>query len=147
MPHTYTQNTVHVIFSTKNRVKAIPNAFQPNLWAYTAGICRNHKMTPLEIGGADDHIHLLIQIPPTLTIANAVAAIKSNSSLWAHKQRNKFDWQQGYAAFSVSASSIPSVARYIQNQATHHKKMNFQEEWFALLKKHGLEFDPLHALG
>lgn len=92
-------------------------------------------------------MHMLIQIPPTVTLSNAVSVIKANSSRWAHEQKHKFDWQQGYAAFSVSASSIPSVARYIQDQATHHKKMNFQEEWFALLKKHGVEFDPQHALG
>jgi putative transposase len=147
MAHTYTQNTVHVIFSTKNRVRAIPKALQSKLWAYTAGVCRNHRITPIEIGGIEDHIHLLVQIPPTLTLSNAVSAIKSNSSRWAHEQQNKFDWQQGYGGFSVSASSIPSVVRYIRNQATHHKKMSFQEEWFALLKKHGVAFDPEHALG
>jgi putative transposase len=146
MPHTFTQNTMHVVFSTKNRTKTIPKAFQPELWAYAAGICRNHKIVPLEIGGADDHIHLLIQIPATLTLAEAVAAIKANSSRWAHGRGNKFAWQQGYAAFGVSASSIEAVTRYIRKQELHHKKRNFEEEWFALLKKHGVEFDARYAL-
>jgi REP-associated tyrosine transposase len=147
MPHTYTQNTIHVIFSTKNRQKTISKTLQPKLWAYTAGICRNHKIVPLEIGGTDDHIHMLIQIPPTLTVSEVVATVKANSSRWVHEQRIKFDWQQGYAAFSVSTSSIPSVVRYIQNQEGHHRTRTFEQEWFALLKKHGLEFDPQYALG
>jgi|SRR5690348_628711 len=147
MPHTYTQNTIHVIFSTKNRTKTIPKALQPKLWAYAAGICKNHKILPLEIGGGDDHVHLLIQMPPTLTLSDAVAIIKANSSRWVHERGRNFDWQQGYGAFSVSASSIPSVVRYIQNQEAHHKKRTFEEEWFALLKKHRLEFDPRYALG
>lgn len=147
MPHTYAQNTIHVIFSTKNRVKAIPRILQPKLWAYMSGICRNHSIIPIEIGGADDHAHLLIQVPATLTLADAVSAIKSNSSRWAREQNKGFVWQQGYAAFSMSASSIPAVRKYIQNQEKHHRKMNFEEEWFALLKKHGVEFDSRYALG
>jgi putative transposase len=147
MPHTYAQNRVHLVFSTKNRVKAIPKALQPKLWAFIAGICRNHEIVPLQVGGADDHAHLLVQIPATLTLAHAVEVIKSNSSRWTREQKVRCGWQQGYAAFSVSASSIPAVARYIQNQEAHHKKMNFEEEWFALLKKHGIEFDSRYALG
>jgi putative transposase len=147
MPHTYAQNTVHVIFSTKNRVKAIPKILQPKLWAYVSGICRNHNIIPLEVGGADDHVHLLIQIPPTVTLADAVSAIKANSSRWAREQRTRFAWQQGYAAFSVSASSIPAVTKYIQSQEARHRKMNFEEEWIALLKKHGVAFDARFALG
>jgi len=147
MPHTYTQNTIHVVFGTKNRVKAIPKEFQSKLWAYMAGICRNHKIVPVEVGGADDHTHLLLQIPPTITLSDAVSTIKANSSRWAYEEGRKFDWQQGYAAFSVSASSVASVVRYIQNQELHHKKRSLTEEWFALLKKHGLDFDRRYALG
>jgi putative transposase len=146
MPHTYTQITTHVIFSTKNRTKSIPQNFQPKLWAYAAGICRNHKIVPLAIGGTDDHIHLLVQIPPTMDMSKAVTTIKANSSRWAHEEGQKFVWQQGYAAFSVSASSIQSVVRYIQNQEIHHKKMSFEEEWSALLKKHNIEFDARSSL-
>lgn len=147
MPHTYAQNTVHVVFSTKNRVKAIPKMLQPKLWAYASGICRNHRIVPVEIGGTDNHIHALIQIPATVTLADAVSTMKSNSSLWARRQRNAFAWQEGYGAFSVSASAVPAVVKYIRNQEAHHRKMNFEEEWFALLKKHGIEFDSRYALG
>ena len=147
MPHTYAQNTVHIIFSTKDRRGFIPKEFQPGLWAYIAGICKNHAIFTQAIGGAADHIHLLIQLPQSLPLAKAVLTIKSNSSRWAHAQNHKFAWQEGYAAFSVSASLVPAVVRYIQNQEAHHKKMSFDAEFLALLKKHGVSFDPKFALG
>jgi len=95
----------------------------------------------------EDHIHLLIQVPPTLALAKAVLAIKSNSSRWANEEGHRFAWQQGYGAFSVSASLIPVVVRYIQNQEAHHRKMAFDAEFLAMLKKHGVEFDAKFALG
>ena len=113
--------------------------------AYVAGICKNHGILAHCIGGANDHIHLLIQLPQILPLAKAVLTIKSNSSRWAHAQNHKFAWQEGYAAFSV-ASQLPAVLRYIQNQSTHHKKMPFDAEFLALLKKHNIPFDPNFAL-
>jgi REP element-mobilizing transposase RayT len=95
----------------------------------------------------EDHLHLLIQIPPVLTLSKAVATIKANSSRWASGEGHKFAWQEGYAAFSVSASVIPAVIRYIRNQEEHHKKMDFDAEFVALLKKHGIEFDPKYVFG
>ena len=147
MSHTYVQNVIHVAFSTKHRSKFISKEFQPRLWAYVAGICKNHGIFVHAVGGTDDHIHLLIQIPAPLSVAKAVLAIKSNSSRWANEQGNKFAWQQGYAAFSVSSSSVPAVVRYVQNQESHHAKMNFEAELVALLKKHGVEFDPKFVFG
>jgi putative transposase len=146
MPHTYTQNTLHIIFSTKDRRKSIPEHFQPRLWSYVAGICKNHGILAHSIGGAADHIHLLLQLPPTLPLAKVVLAIKSNSGRWAHNQAHKFTWQEGYAAFSVSASQIPAVLRYIQNQNAHHKKMSFDAEFLTLLKKHNIPFNSKFAL-
>ena len=147
MSHSYAQNVLHLVFSTKDRQKSISSAFQPALWAYAAGICKNEGIFVHVIGGTEDHIHLLIQVPPTLALAKAILAIKANSSRWAHGQGQKLVWQQGYAAFSVSASLVPAVTRYIQNQKEHHKKMSFQEELLALLKKHGVAFDPRYVFG
>lgn len=147
MSHTYVQNVVHIVFSTKYRSKSISKDFQPRMWAYVAGICKNHEIFVHAIGGMDDHIHLLIQIPASLSVAKAVLTIKSNSSRWANEQGNKFAWQEGYAAFSVSSSRVPGVVRYIQNQESHHRKMPFDEELVALLKKHGVEFDPNFVFG
>ena len=111
MSHTYAQNTVHVVFSTKDRAATITPEFQLQLWAYTAGICKALGVRVHSIGGAEDHIHLLIQIPPVLPLAKAVLTIKSNSSRWGHQKGLKFAWQEGYAAFSVSASNVPAAIR------------------------------------
>jgi putative transposase len=145
--HTYAQNTIHLVFSTKDRRKSIPVELQPRLWAYVGGICKKSKIIIHAVNGTDDHIHLLIQIAPTMRLADAVQAIKSNSSRWAHDQGHKFAWQQGYGAFSVSASNAPAVLRYIENQKAHHKRMTFDAEFLALLKKHQIDFDPKYALG
>lgn len=147
MSHTYAQNLVHVVFSTKERWKAIDRELQPRLWAFVAGICRKLGVGVQCVGGAEDHIHLLIQVPPMLPVAKAVATIKANSSRWARESGYRLTWQQGYGAFSVSASLAPTVVRYIQNQEAHHKKMSFDAEFVTLLKKHGVEFDPKYVLG
>ena len=147
MSHSYSQNVIHVVFSTKERHKSIAPAFQGELWAYAAGICKKDGMFVHAIGGMEDHIHFLIQLPPTIALAKAINAIKSNSSRWANQEGQKLAWQQGYGAFSVSASLVPTVLQYINNQKEHHKKMTFQEEFLALLKKHGVEFNPRHVLG
>jgi putative transposase len=147
MSHAYAQNTIHLVFSTKDRRKLITRKFQPRLWAYAAGICKHDGIFVHAVNGMDDHIHLLVRIPPVLSVAKAVGAIKSNSSRWANEQSEKLAWQQGYAAFSVSASNVSAVIRYIQTQETHHKKMTFEAEFLSLLKKHGIEFDPKFALG
>jgi len=145
--HTYTQNVIHVVFSTKDRRKLMSDELRPRMWAFATGICNNLGILVHAVGGMEDHIHLLLQIPPTLAVAKAVLAIKSNSSRWANEEGVKFAWQQGYGAFSVSSSNVPVVVRYIQNQETHHKKMNFDVEFLALLKKHRIEFDSKFVFG
>ena len=147
MPHSYAQNFVHVIFSTKDRRKLIPQEFQPKLWAYIAGVCKNHEIHVEAIGGADDHIHLLIRVPAAMSVAKAILTIKSNSSKWANEQGRRFQWQEGYAALSVSASLVPRVVRYINTQEAHHKRMTFEAEFMAILKRHGVTFDPNFVFG
>jgi putative transposase len=147
MSHTYAQNVIHVVFSTKDRRKIILPQFQSAMWGYVAGICKKYGIFVHAIGGSDDHMHLLVQIPPLLSLAKAVLAIKSNSSRWASKQGNKFAWQEGYAAFSVSSSNVPVVIQYIRNQEAHHRRMDFGAELLALLRKHGIEFDPRFVFG
>ena len=145
MSHSYAQNHIHLVFSTKDRLKLVPKAVQPALWAYIAGICKNHGMLAFAVGGMSDHAHVLFRLPPTITLARAVSAIKANSSRWMGKQVKTFDWQKGYAGLSVSSSNIPAVIRYIDNQEAHHRKRSFEQEFIALLKKHGIAFDPKHV--
>lgn len=147
MSHTYTKNHQHVIFSTAGRHKLIDKSGQNKVWAYLAGICRNHGIFVRAIGGVEDHVHLLVELPPSIAIAKAVNLVKSNSSKWLNETRRGFAWQKDYAAFSVSASNVTAVARYIHNQEAHHRKMSFQDEIIALLKKHGVHFDPRYVLG
>jgi|SRR5580704_1303786 len=147
MSHAYSQITIHLVFSTKDRRKLIGKHHQLLLWSYLAGICQKDGIFVHAIGGTEDHIHLLIQIPPSLPLAKAVNVLKSSSSKWASVKGFSFAWQDGYAAFSVSASNIPAVLRYIETQEAHHRKLTFDEEFLALLKKHNVEFDMKFVLG
>jgi REP element-mobilizing transposase RayT len=147
MSHSYAQNHLHVVFSTKERKKLIEPKMQPKFWSYLAGIGRNHGCLVLANGGMEDHVHLLIQLPPVLTLAETVSFFKSNSSRWMNEHGRKFEWQEGYGAFSVSASNISTVERYIANQARHHVKMTFEDEFVGLLKKHRIPFDPRYVFG
>jgi putative transposase len=139
LSHSFSKNHQHIIFGTAGRRPAIAKQLQPKLWAYMAGICRNHKMFVRAIGGIEDHVHLLVELPATLSVAQAVSLIKSNSSKWVNKE---FAWQIGYGAFSVSASNLAAVTRYINSQAEHHRKMTFADEFAQLLKKHGVKLAP-----
>jgi REP-associated tyrosine transposase len=147
MSHTYVQNNLHVIFSTKDRKKLISKSLQPELWSYMAGICRNNGIVVMAIGGAEDHVHMFFHLPATIPLATAMRTIKASSSLWVRETSRRFAWQQGFAALSVSASKRSAVINYIRNQEKHHRKMTFAEEYVALLKKHGIEYDPKYVFG
>lgn len=147
MPHTYSQNYLHVVFSTKERQKLITKEFQPKLWSYMAGIGRQNGFLMLANGGMEDHAHLLIQLPATLALAKAVQLLKGSSSKWVNEHGREFSWQEGYGAFSVSKSNINAVVKYIANQEIHHRKITFEDEFIALLEKHGIEYDPRYVFG
>ena len=145
MSHSYVQNHLHVVFSTKEREKLIAKSMQPRLWSYMAGIARNHDFLVIANGGMEDHVHLLILLPPILTLAKAINFLKTNSSKWMSEHGARFAWQQGYGAFAVSKSNIAAVVRYIDEQERHHRKMSFEDEFIGLLKKHGMEYDPRYV--
>ncbi|HYX54383.1 MAG TPA: IS200/IS605 family transposase [Candidatus Limnocylindrales bacterium] len=142
MSHTYHQLMAHVVFSTKGRRKLIPKENQSRTWTYMARICESENFHALEIGGMDDHCHALIRIPANMTLADAVKNLKAKSSKWLG---TNFEWQRGYAAFSVSQSNVNAVVKYIRNQESHHKKMTFEEEFIAFLEKHGIPYDPKYV--
>ncbi len=137
--HTRVSVRIHYIFSTKDRQPTIPLELESRLWAYIGGITRKLEGAALAVGGVEDHIHALILMPPTVSIAEMVQKIKANSSRWMREQTGKrFEWQEGYAAFSVSISQTEATIRYINNQREHHRKKSFAEEWQAILQKHSL---------
>jgi len=150
MANSYTSLYVHFVFSTKNRQKIIADDLKGRLWAYMGGIAREYKMKPLAIGGTDDHVHLLISLPSTLSIAKTIQLIKGGSSKWVHDsfpQYQYFQWQDGYGAFTVSVSRIEDTVAYINGQKEHHRSRSFQEEYLAFLKKHGIEYDDRYIWG
>jgi REP element-mobilizing transposase RayT len=99
-------------------------------------------MLAFAVGGTEDHVHVLYRLAPTMTLVESVAVIKANSSKWIRPQVSKFAWQKGYGAFSVSSSQISTVIRYIDNQEQHHRKMSYEQEFLAFLKRHGISYDP-----
>jgi putative transposase len=148
MAHSYSSNRIHLVFSTKNRERRITEEIQVKLWPYIAGIARNHGFDAIKVGGVEDHAHVLMSLPATIPLAKAIQSLKACSSKWLNGSGIKdFAWQEGYGAFSVSASQTESVVRYIGNQRAHHAKRSFAEEFVELLKKYGIEYDPAHVLG
>lgn len=142
MAHTLVQNLIHLVFSTKGRRKLIPKQRLARTWAYLAGICKKEKIFVHEIGGTENHVHMLIQLPPTMSLSDAVQGIKAGSSKWLGES---FAWQRGFGAFSVSKSNLNAVIHYVRNQESHHRKMTYDDEFIALLKKHGVPFDPKYV--
>lgn len=144
----HTNLRVHLIWSTKDRKPLIADEFQEELYAYIGGILRKRKHSLLAAGGVEDHIHLLVSMHPAQPISDCVRDIKSNSSVWVHEHLTNlksFQWQTKYGAFSVSESSVDSVKAYVANQKEHHKKLTFHEEFMAILRKHGIQFDPRYV--
>ncbi len=150
MANTYTNLTYHLIFSTKGRQPILDQSARERLWPYLGGIARENGMKALEIGGVSDHVHILLSIPPALAVAKAMQLIKGGSSVWIKSEfphLGVFAWQDGYAAFSVSQSSIEAVRRYIRGQQEHHRARSFAEEYRALLKRHQVAVDEKYLLG
>jgi REP element-mobilizing transposase RayT len=143
MAQTFTNLLTHIVFSTKDRVASIQPALKPDLHAYLGGIVRNLEGQALIVNGAADHVHLLVWLPPTLAIAEALRVLKTNSSRWVHESRghSAFAWQAGYGAFSVSQSNVSQVTEYIRNQEKHHRRLSFKEELLAFLKKNHIAYD------
>ena len=142
MPHTYTNFLYHIVFSTKERYLFIKEESKPRLYDYLGGVVRGLSGISLEIGGIDDHVHLLVKLKPAMSMSKFLQDLKPNTTNWAKREIHpKFEWQDGYGAFTVSESQIEIVRRYIQNQEEHHKKFDFETEFKSLLKKSGIAFD------
>ena len=144
MPHTYANNFVHCVFSTKERRPLIPTARTAELYAYLGSIARGEGFSLISAGGTANHIHLLFVLPASCALAHALQKLKGSSSRW---MGDGFSWQEGYGAFSVSPSQVEVVKRYIENQEKHHRKRNFEQEFVTLLHNCGIEYDERYVFG
>ena len=145
---TFTNLLFHIVYSTKFRKPVIEKSWQDDLYGYVGGIIRDHKGTLLCMGGVRDHVHLLAKLSATIAVSDMLRLIKSNSSKMVNETmtpRIPFEWQPGYAAFSVSESQYPDVRKYILNQEEHHRKKSFEEEFIELLEKHNIAYDPRYV--
>jgi len=144
MPNTYTQIHIHLIFATKFRKASIDPSWKDRLHQYLTGIIQNNKHKVLQIESMPDHIHILIGLRPDQALSSLIQNVKTESSKWVNSNKlspSKFQWQDGFGAFSYSKSQLPQVIKYIQNQEKHHKKKSFIEEYKSILDAFGLEWD------
>ena len=144
MSRTFTNLLTHIVFSTKDREPFIVPDLQPELHAYLGGLTRELKGKAYGINSTSDHAHMLISLPPVVSMSDALRFLKSNSSGWVHDKwprRRSFAWQLGYGAFSVSKSNVPEVLKYVSNQEAHHRHVTFKEEFVDFLIKHEIEYD------
>ena len=135
---------VHLIFSTKNRGPVLTPEIRAELQPYLAVVLREDDCPPLQVGGVEDHVHLLFGLSRTRTVAQVVENVKTSSSKWIKTKGpafTEFHWQAGYGVFSVSQSNADAVIQYIQSQEEHHRKMTFQEEYRRFLKMYRVSYD------
>ncbi len=145
MPSTYTNLLFHIVFSTKHRQPLITCDLREELYRYIGGILRSEGGKLLEIGGTDDHVHILAKLKSTDSVSDTLRLIKANSSRWVNEEKRsaaRFEWQEGYGAFTVSESQSDAVREYIRNQEEHHRRCSFEEELVAMLERNGIEYDP-----
>ena len=144
----YTSLHYHIVFSTKDRRPYFREGDNERLNAYFGGMIRNMKAKLHIVNSTADHIHLAAGLHPDTSLSSFIRTIKTNSSKWIHdtfESLDKFSWQEGYSAFSVSYSGIDKVIQYIATQQEHHKKLSFEEELTLRLQKHNIEYDPRYV--
>lgn len=143
MANTYTEIHIHFVFAVKNRIGLIDKSWKNELYKYITGIIKNNEHKLLIINGMPDHVHLLIGLRPTQSISELIKDVKQFSSKWINKQgfvKEKFEWQEGFGAFSYSKSDLPNVIKYIENQEAHHTKKTFLEEYKEILQNFEIDY-------
>jgi putative transposase len=149
MSQSLVQIYVHLIFSTKARWPFLKDdALREQVHAYLVGICRGQDSPAIQVGGVEDHVHLLLQLGKTCDISTLVRELKRESSKWIKLQRpdlDKFHWQAGYGAFSVSPAHVGILTQYIVTQKQHHARETFQDEFRRICKKYGVPLDERYV--
>ena len=144
MANTYTQLYLHFVFSIKYREAVIHKNWKDELYKYITGIIQNNDHKLICINGMPDHIHILVGMKPTQSISDLLKDIKANSSKWINEKgfvKGKFEWQEGYGAFSYGRSQLNDVIKYIENQEEHHKRKSFKEEYIDFLEKFEITYN------
>jgi putative transposase len=138
----FTRLTYHVVFATKYRRPTIKEDIQERLYEYIGGILRGKKGHLIEIGGVEDHVHVLAGLSPTMAVSDVIRDVKAASSKWVKEERETeaFEWQKSFGVFSVSYDRVEAIRKYIRNQREHHKTKTFHEEYIDFLERHGIEF-------
>jgi putative transposase len=148
MPQSLSRVLIHMAFSTNDRVPFLTEPIRKELFPYFVGVLEKHNCQPIQIGGVEDHVHLLFALSRTLTIAQSVEHLKSGSSKWIKGKWSdaaSFAWQQGYGSFSVGPRDIDGVVVYIRNQVEHHRKFTFKEEFREMLRENRTEWDERYV--
>ncbi|MCK6474325.1 MAG: IS200/IS605 family transposase [Planctomycetes bacterium] len=148
MPQSLACLLVHLTFLTKDRMPVITPEIEKELFPYLNGIAKNCDSPALAIGGASDHVHLLLSQARTWSLSDLVEALKTGSSKWIKTKGapfKGFKWQTGYAAFSIGRSNEVAVRKYIARQREHHRKITFKDEIRAFLKKYRVDFDERYV--
>ncbi|HCW09068.1 MAG TPA: IS200/IS605 family transposase [Cytophagales bacterium] len=144
MPNTYTQIHIHAVFVVKYQQGLIQPEWKDELYKYITGIIQHHHHKLLAINGMPDHVHIFFGMRPVQSLSELMQDVKGSSSKWINEQkflRGRFEWQEGYGAFSHSMSNVPTVIQYIQNQESHHKQQTFMEEYTNMLTDFSIDFD------
>lgn len=141
---TYTQIYIHIVFAVQGRQNLIKKEHREELHKYITGVIRNKQQKLIAINSVSDHVHILIGMKPTIALSDLVRDIKANSSTFIKKKRwlkGRFNWQEGFGAFSYAHSQLDVIVKYIQNQEKHHVKKSFKEEYLGMLKKFNVQYD------
>jgi putative transposase len=148
MANTYSQIYIQIVFAVSGRENLISKEWKDELYKYITGIVTNHGQKLLAINGVADHLHLLLNIKPNIALSELVRDIKANSSRWINEKRlvrGKFQWQEGFGAFSYSLSQLDDVIGYIQRQEEHHQKVSFKKEYLTYLERFNVDFDEKYV--
>jgi REP element-mobilizing transposase RayT len=148
MPNTYTQIHIQFVFAVKHRAAIIHDSWKVELFKYITGIVETNKHKMICINCVSDHLHLLIGVRPHQSISDLMQDVKGSSSKWINEKKflnSKFEWQEGYGAFSYAKSPVKNVIEYINNQEMHHQKRTFREEYLEFLKKYDIDYDERYV--
>lgn len=148
MANTYTQIYIHAVFAVKGRQNLLKNPWRQEVFKYIAGIIEGKGQKSIIVNGVADHVHIFVGLKPTIAVSDLLRDVKNSSSKFINEQKflpGKFEWQEGFGAFSYANSQVEQVYQYILNQEEHHRTKTFKEEYFAILEKFQVEFDDKYV--